>query len=150
MKSYLFNILVIFVDPWMIDPLDPCTPTYTTVIHEQQCIKLPNNVFRIANIKIFFLKGNLWFLNFLGPALCSNENEERYTKDLLGSESFNEVTFGYFFIFQIIFSMVTISFITHGLSYVDDHISAKHGPALLGSLHYFLKCRFVITTMFQG
>ncbi|CAG9855220.1 unnamed protein product [Phyllotreta striolata] len=67
-----------------------------------------------------------------GPALCDTENEEVFTKDLLDSEGFNEVTFGYFFVFQIVFSMVTVAYISLGLSYIDDHISSKHSPALLG------------------
>ncbi|XP_057660184.1 solute carrier organic anion transporter family member 2A1-like [Diorhabda carinulata] len=67
----------------------------------------------------------------IGPSLCGDPNGQKSSNNT-SFVTFDEVTFGYYIIFELIFGIMTVSFITHGLSYIDDHTSAKHSPVLIG------------------
>lgn len=49
-------------------------------------------------------------------------------------KEFDIITFAIIIIFQMFLAMATISFITHGMTYIDDNISPKHSPGFIGWL----------------
>lgn len=42
------------------------------------------------------------------------------------------VAFGVLFMYQIVYALYTIAFITHGVSYVDDNTSPSQSPLYIG------------------
>ncbi|XP_072401916.1 solute carrier organic anion transporter family member 2B1-like isoform X1 [Diabrotica undecimpunctata] len=73
----------------------------------------------------------------IGPPLCTNFTVEESSRvsvsnETVTSDYFDEIILLYIIIFQVVFGSVIISFISHGLTYIDDHTSTKQSPVLIG------------------
>ncbi|XP_018578719.1 solute carrier organic anion transporter family member 1A2 isoform X1 [Anoplophora glabripennis] len=67
-----------------------------------------------------------------GPILCNSNRSMAYSDIDKVEKEVDIITFAVVIIFQMILAMATVSFITHGMTYIDDHISPKHSPGFIG------------------
>ncbi|KAJ8984534.1 hypothetical protein NQ317_011005 [Molorchus minor] len=67
-----------------------------------------------------------------GSNLCNASGSRSQTYLANIRNEFDIITFSILTVFQLIFAMATMSFITHGMTYIDDHISPKHSPGFIG------------------
>lgn len=70
--------------------------------------------------------------NIPGPILCNSNRSSAYSDINKVDKEFDIITFAIIVIFQMMLGMATVSFITHGMTYIDDHISPKHSPGFIG------------------
>ncbi|CAH0562582.1 unnamed protein product [Brassicogethes aeneus] len=66
-----------------------------------------------------------------GPSLCQ-PLLYRNINDAIKPE-LHIIAFVLVIVFLIVFSVTSISFLCHGISYIDDNISKKHSPGLIGA-----------------
>ncbi|KAG5881804.1 hypothetical protein JTB14_004103 [Gonioctena quinquepunctata] len=66
-----------------------------------------------------------------GPRLCNGSLTQDSVVDDI-KRDLDEVTVFIFLLFQLMLALANISYLTHGISYIDDHNSSKNSPAFMG------------------
>ncbi|CAH1153524.1 unnamed protein product [Phaedon cochleariae] len=66
-----------------------------------------------------------------GPALCNTNKSADFAVETIHWKTYS-ITLAIILLFQTLFGMANVAFITLGMTYLDDHIFPKHSPVYIG------------------